>query len=243
MKKRLASFMSRILLLKNWYRFIYPLNRNRYNVTAELRNGAKFILGDIKSDDYSTLLAVAGEDIYHFSDIPSPRIILDVGAHIGIFSILAARRFPNAEVIAVEPDERNYSLLVKNIELNGLTNVSAQNVAVAGDYGTVTFYKSKHSVAHSLFSDFDGISLEKKEVNTVPLSHFKNVDVLKFDAEGAEYMVKEFPPISYIAIEVHKVDGQDMQKLIETLTSRFHILVHKVEKTGHVTIVGVAPHK
>ena len=227
------------MVFKNWYRFVYPFNRNRYNVIAELRGGVKFIVRDIRSNDFSTLLAIAGDDSYRLSAIRSPHVILDVGAHIGFFSILAARRFPEATVIAVEPDADNYALLLKNIALNGLTNVLTHHVAVAGDYGTVTFYQSKNTVAHSLFNTLDDSPLKNVEVNAVPLSHFKDVDVLKFDAEGAEYLVKEFPRVSYIAMEIHKIEEQNMQGLINTLKSTYHVLIEKVEKTGHVTIVGV----
>jgi len=240
MKERIRTFVQRVRLFKNWHHFVYPFNRARYNVVAKLRNGAKFILRDIRSDDYSTLLSIAGEDSYRFSAIHDPRVILDVGAHIGFFSILAARRFREAQIIAVEPNRENYQALLQNIALNGLTNISALNVAVAGDYGKVSFFTSAHTVAHSLFSNFDGISLGKEEVDSVPLSHFKNVDVLKFDAEGAEYTIEEFPKVAYLAIELHKIEGQDMQKLIESIRNTFHVIRYEAGKTGHINIIGIS---
>lgn len=240
MKNRLHTLIRRIRVFKNWYRFVFPFSRARYNVTAELRNGAKFVLRDIRSDDYSTLMSIAGDDSYHFSAMHAPQVILDVGAHIGFFSILAAQRFPEAQVIAVEPDLENYTALLKNIALNNLTNISTHNVAVAGQYGKVTFYTSAHTVAHSLFGDFDGKSVDKKEVEAVPLSHFKNVDVLKFDAEGAEYTIGAFPAVSYLAVEIHKIEGQDMQRLIKEIRSRFNVISYEQGKTGHANIIGIS---
>lgn len=240
MMDRLHAFIRRVRVFKNWYRFVFPFNRARYNVIAELRSGATFILRDIRSDDYSTLMSIAADDSYQFSEIHAPRVILDVGAHIGFFSVLVARQFPKAHIIAVEPNAENYRLLLKNIALNGLTNISTHNVAIAGQYGKVTFYTSAHTVAHSLFSDFDGISIDKEEMDAVPLSHFKNVDVLKFDAEGAEYTIGELPDVSYLAIEIHTVEGQDGKKIIEEIRSKFNIIRYEQGKTGHVNIVGIS---
>ena len=51
-------------------------------------------------------------------------IVVDAGAHIGTFSIKAARIVgPGGMVIAIEPDDRNLSFLKRNIEANGLENV------------------------------------------------------------------------------------------------------------------------
>jgi len=47
--------------------------------------------------------------------ISKPQLILDLGANIGLSSLYFARQFPDAEIIAVEPDPRNFAMLQKNI--------------------------------------------------------------------------------------------------------------------------------
>jgi len=214
-----------------------PCNRARHNVVARLRDGTKILVRDIRSDDYTTLVDMVGGDMYRLSEIKNPSVIVDVGAHIGIFSILVARRFPAATVYAIEPDTDNYQALLHNIALNGLTNVVPLNVAIAGGYGSTPFYTSNSSVAHSTVDATVGV--ETKMVDTIPLSKFPRIDVLKLDAEGAEYLVGEIPKTSYLAIEIHNMAGQDMTRLEQEVASRFRIIQRDVGKSGHVTLVGV----
>ncbi len=224
----LRELKKRIRTFKNWWRFVPPFNRNRYNAVAELRDGSKILLRDIHGNDYSTLLAIAGDDSYLLSEIKNPNTIVDVGAHIGIFSILTARRFPNAQVFAIEPDTENFQILKENILLNKLSNITPLNVAVAGEYGQASFYSSPQTVGHSIVNS--DVGEETKKVETIPLSKFPKIDVLEFDAEGAEYLLSEIPPTSYIAIEVHKIEGMEMAPLVNEIRSKFKIIKVETEK-------------
>jgi len=230
LKKRFQTF-------ENWWRFIPPFNRARHNVVARLRNGAKILIRDIRSDDYTTLVDMVSGDMYRMSVIKNPTVIVDVGAHIGIFSVLAGRRFPHATIYAIEPDAENYRTLLQNIALNGLENVFPLNVAVAGEYGSTPLYTSTSSVTHSIVDATVGA--ETKMVDTVPLSQFPLIDVLKLDAEGAEYLIKEIPKTSYLAIEIHNIAGKDMGGLECDIRSKFRIIKRDVGKSGHVTLVGI----
>src|SRR3989344_4596930 len=218
------EFKKRFRTFKNWWRFIPPCNRARHNVVARLRDGTKILIRDIRSDDYTTLMDMACGDMYLLFEIKKP-------------SIIVARRFPNATVYAIEPDTENYQALLQNIALNGLKNISPLNAAVAGEYGSTPLYTSPSSVAHSTVDATVGA--ETKMVDTIPLSKFPHIDVLKFDAEGAEYVVKEIPRTSYLAIEIHNIAGQDTGKLEREVMSKFHIIKKDVGKSGHITLVGV----
>ena len=59
--------------------------------------------------------------------------VVDVGAHVGVFSLYLAKKYPFIRVYAIEPDPTNYACLRRNIELNGVTNVIAIDKAVSGD--------------------------------------------------------------------------------------------------------------
>jgi FkbM family methyltransferase len=66
--------------------------------------------------------------------------VVDVGAHVGVFSIYLAKKYPFITVYAVEPDPLNYACLKRNIDLNAATNVIAVNKAVTGDGRRTTLY-------------------------------------------------------------------------------------------------------
>ncbi len=60
-------------------------------------------------------------------------VVVDVGAHIGKYTLPAAK--VASRVIAIEPDPSNFSVLRANILLNRLTNVSALNNAISSSPG------------------------------------------------------------------------------------------------------------
>src|SRR5262245_20963713 len=66
--------------------------------------------------------------------------LVDIGAHVGVMSIYLAKTYPFIKVYAIEPDPFNYACLIRNLELNGVTNVTAINTAVSSDGGSKTLY-------------------------------------------------------------------------------------------------------
>jgi FkbM family methyltransferase len=122
-------------------------------------------------------------------------IVLDVGAHVGYFALLAARLVGSeGTVFAFEPDPSNFELLQKNIALNSYATVATFRKAVAECSGPMTlFLDAKGRDRNSLVSDGEPLSgQDTVEVETVSLDEFlegkniKTVDLLKIDAEGAE---------------------------------------------------------
>jgi precorrin-6B methylase 2 len=57
-------------------------------------------------------------------------VVVDVGAHIGRYTIIASKRVgPNGKVIAIEADPSNFEMLNRNVQLNRLANVTTLNYA------------------------------------------------------------------------------------------------------------------
>jgi hypothetical protein len=109
-------------------------------VTIRLRGGAKIMIRPDTSDR-PTLNEVALLGVYAGIPIESGFTVLDIGAHIGCFTVLAAKRA--SRVFAVEPIASNFDLLTKNIALNDLSNVKAVRAAVgSGSSPTVQIYSS-----------------------------------------------------------------------------------------------------
>ncbi len=79
--------------------------------------------------------------------------VVDIGANVGFFSLLAARLVGTAgRVYAFEPEPQNFALLTKNIALNGYTHVVAYRKAVWRRAGLVKLYLSNalDTGAHTL---------------------------------------------------------------------------------------------
>lgn len=76
--------------------------------------------------DILTLKEVVLDDEYQNHGVvveQKDRVIVDIGAGFGDFSIMIARKFPQAKIFAFEPDSLYFSLLLENIRLNGVKNV------------------------------------------------------------------------------------------------------------------------
>jgi len=60
----------------------------------------------------------------------APRCIVDLGAHIGLATLLFKAHFPNSIVHCYEPDPDNYELLTLNTK--GLEGIMLYKIAVGG---------------------------------------------------------------------------------------------------------------
>ena len=63
-------------------------------------------------------------------ELPPKPFIIDCGANIGLSVIYLKNLYPDAEIVAFEPDEQNFQLLQKNIASFGFKNVEARKEAV-----------------------------------------------------------------------------------------------------------------
>jgi FkbM family methyltransferase len=124
-------------------------------------------------------------------------VAFDVGAHIGYYTLLAARQVgENGRIFAFEPDPNNYEVLVKNVNLNNYRNVIPIKKAVTNKTGTTKLFL-KSSSSHSLFYDSTPESGRSIDVESVSLDDFFNkwpksltsrIRLIKMDIEGAEML-------------------------------------------------------
>ena len=121
--------------------------------------------------------------------------MIDVGANAGWYSINFAKAFPNSRIYSFEPIPNTYSLLLLNIDLNGLTNISTIQSGVSDHEGMATFYYDKQVLANaSLANVTEKEDIEELDVPLISLDKYcreKSIeaDVLKVDVEGAELFV------------------------------------------------------
>lgn len=123
-------------------------------------------------------------------------VVIDMGAHWGYFTLLAASLCENSgRVYAFEPHPKNFALLNKNIAANHLSNVVAIQKAVSDRKGETLLFESTRAAEHSLVPfwgwDADGNStLPTISVTTVTLDgYLPSVQprLIKMDIEGSEF--------------------------------------------------------
>lgn len=125
------------------------------------------------------------------SSLQAGMVVLDIGANIGWYTVLAAREVgPQGHVYAFEPDPRTRSSLAHNVRANGFGNVTIVPMAASDTSGIQTLYQSRHAVWSGLSpswreSSIVGIvSVDAARVDDV-LGE-QSVDVIKMDIEGHE---------------------------------------------------------
>ncbi len=163
-------------------------------VRARLRDGTR-----VHAPEVRTLLA-AVDEVYsrrmYSPDGFEPGgddVVVDVGAHIGLYTMYAAQRTVG-RVIAVEPSDDNVRYLCENIAANELKNVVVVHAALGAREGSGDLLRGRFSVGHSLIANpaaetgFGGI--EEVRVTTLgalfDAEGVNEVDLLKIDCEGAE---------------------------------------------------------
>ena len=119
-------------------------------------------------------------------------IVLDVGAHLGDFSLLLSRRV--ARVCAIEARRETFALLKTNLYLNSADNVVADHLALGGQTGYCRLYLAPEgeSWGDSTTHDFKG-SAETVASATLARYLFERniprVDFAKFNCEGGEFPI------------------------------------------------------
>lgn len=116
-------------------------------------------------------------------------VVLDIGANLGYYTVVAAKLATRGVVHAFEPDPDNFALLRENCALNGCANVVLHNTALASAAGTAPLYLSKHNKGdHRLASSEAGIASVEivKQVGDELLHALPRVDFVKCDTQGAE---------------------------------------------------------
>jgi FkbM family methyltransferase len=128
------------------------------------------------------------------------RVVVDVGANKGYYSLLAALAGgPRRLVVAVEPWPENAAILRQNLQLNGVENVLVCEVAASGHEGTCHFMmppRGNSGLAH-VAGAANGAGMDPRLIRCRRLDDLLDelqigeIDLLKMDVEGAETLAIE----------------------------------------------------
>jgi len=151
----------------------------------------------IENDEYQIrCLKKAGKDI---------RRIVDIGAHIGCFARLASELWPDAEVLAYEPDEENFELLRRNMRGHKARLVRA---AVVGREGELVPFECYRDRGAPVNTGAGRVAETGTHYVKAVRPQWGRVDVLKLDCEGLEGEILEYAAAHGMLDEVGWVRGE-----------------------------------
>lgn len=169
----------------------------------------------LNTSDAATYQTVFGLEEYRFQPRTPPRTILDAGANIGLASVYFAHRFPQAKIIAVEPEASNFALLQRNVApYAAIVPVQAalwcedKPIRLVdpglGKWGFQTFAAGDATTARNCH-EVQGLT-----VDTLMRQYaIDRWDVLKMDIEGAEKEVfadasRWIDRVGLLIVELHE---------------------------------------
>jgi len=125
---------------------------------------------------------------FYWSNRNHYKRVLDIGANIGLHSILLGKC--GYEVRSFEPDPEHFKVLQRNLELNGCSNVTPNNAAVSSEAGSMEFVRVLGNTTGSHlagskanpYGDLDRFPVQVEAIDQL----LRWADLMKLDAEGHE---------------------------------------------------------
>jgi FkbM family methyltransferase len=245
-----------IKLLYSIIRFLRLANPSLLKIRVSKYGGYKAYC-PINKNEFINITIREDEIIEHFTPKQGD-IVVDIGAHIGRYTIIASKRVAtNGKVVAIEASPSNFEMLNRNIKLNQLTNTISLNHAVYSKETKIKLYlpgeESGNTIYNTIISDRAHNEEKFVEVNANTLDYLlqskgiKQVNWIKIDVEGAEFEVlkgasnvlSNSKDIALL-IEVHNLSGGSTlyKPIIEFLNLyNFKIVFEKSHAGGEKHII------
>ena len=168
----------------------------------------------LRTSDLTVLAQVLIVKEYACGFLKPPEVIVDGGANIGLTSIFYANAFPEAKILAVEPEDSNCRLLEQNT--SPYKNVIPVRAALWNECGEVKLvdYGGRHYGFQTIgnLASGKGATLGNVPATTIAALmkeySVSYIDLLKIDIEGSEKELFVAPApwienVGVIAIELH----------------------------------------
>lgn len=215
---KLQTFLTALSLVKNWPVYLADYFKLKKGISVYvLRDGTQCFLR-ASSNDRNIFNEIFIHKFYNPPgfEIKEGDIVMDIGGHIGMFSLYASATA--SKVYVFEPFPENFALLQRNVAHNKKTTIVAIDKAVSDTAVTKElFVDTRNQGGHSFYS-YPAYKAHALPVQTVSLAQafseyqVPHVDFLKIDCEGGEYDILFGCPkdvlarIKKISMEYHPVN-------------------------------------
>lgn len=181
--------------------------------------------------DLKVALSSLIEKEYDHIHVVDPAFIVDAGANIGTSAVFFAKKYPNAQIVAVEPEAGNFDLLLKNTA--DYQNVDAVKAAVWGVSDRRSIQNRNTGHWGYTVSDSQDVTVPVgQEIDCITMRSLmdsygaKTIDLLKMDIEGGEKHVLEnssdwIDSVRVMTVELHDRICMGCDRAFYLATERF----------------------
>lgn len=187
------------------------ISRPNKEIKVKLKELEKPVFLRNNTSDITVFYQVFFLNSYNFNYPSQVDVIIDCGANIGMSSIFFHLRFPQALILALEPEESNYNMLVKNCSY--YQNIITLKAGIWNKNTKLQLVNKSNEPWEMQVEENQNDSI--KDVEAVSISYLlqkfnlPKIDILKIDIEGSEKELFEFdsekwlPHTRIICIELH----------------------------------------
>ena len=151
-----------------------------------------------------------------------PRIIIDLGACWGEYSLILAKEFPKSKIFSIEGSPLNFKSFQKNISINSkISKIIFPFNLIISDLdgeGTITNNLNTMNVANDLNkSEASVVQVKSQKLKTFILDNgLKQIDFIKIDIEGSELKLLNCLQSNYFkVIQIELINYNDIRDNIE----------------------------
>ncbi len=151
-----------------------------------------------------------------------PRVIIDIGACWGEYSLILAKEFPKSKIFSIEGSPLNFKSFQKNISINGkISKIIFPFNLIISDLdgeGTITNNLNTMNVANDLNkSEASVVQVKSQKLKTFILDNdLKQIDFIKIDIEGSELKLLNCLQSNYFkVIQIELINYNDIRDNIE----------------------------
>lgn len=234
--EKLASMGSRISRLKqNKIKVSLLVNEVAVDVILRKDTSDLFVLNQvILQNEYAPLYDMISQR----EDRNEIKVIVDVGANIGVTTLYFSSLFPKASIYAIEPSGRNFEILQENIDVNGIAAFPINKALLASPAKVklINTFRDKRDWSTRVVRSECENDIEAVAFTDLKLAlGLDKIDILKIDIEGHEVelfnskaFLSELETVKFIAIEIHEEEA-DRIAIINTLQKHGYTLISKGE--------------
>jgi len=228
--------------------------KKRYNISYFLSDFLSIVYPRLSRNDYieknflsTNFFEIEGKYETGRVSLKQGDYVIDAGASIGMFSIVAAKRVGSrGKVFSFEPIEQVSQLLAENLRLNNISNTEIKRVALGDTGGELDLVFNSHipgSASGALKRKGTWIRVEKTTIDTfVKENNIKRIDFIKADIEGMERdllmgareTIKRFKPKISICTYHRQDDPLVLRKLIKDLVPEYNIIESNKKLYAHL---------